>query len=39
MTIDERMLDELDMERELYKVNHECWVVKQDGAIEIGQVE
>lgn len=27
MTLDERLVDELDMERELYRVLHECWVV------------
>jgi len=32
MTLDERFEDELDVERELYRVLHECWVVKQDGA-------
>jgi hypothetical protein len=26
----DRMVDELDMERECYKVLHECWVVNQD---------
>ena len=36
MTLDERLEDELDMERECYKVNHECRVVNQNGAIDKG---
>jgi hypothetical protein len=29
MTLDERLEDELDMERELYKILHECLVVNK----------